>query len=108
MNSTHDPRVINVTPEYRARIADLIDRNRQRWWLRCGMKILVVADSFLNFNDEDFGLSYFIDSLRSRNRNSTPVTVDTAHRGNPGNARLNGATPNFTFDYDTLRQYHQV
>ncbi|MEL7374630.1 MAG: hypothetical protein AAGJ36_09240 [Pseudomonadota bacterium] len=75
MNITHDPRVINVTPEYRARIADLIDLNRQRWWLRCGMKILVVADSFLYFNDEDFGLSYFIDSLRSRDRNGSRVAV---------------------------------
>lgn len=108
MNITHNPRVIDVTPEYRARMEALIDLNRQRWWLRCGMKILVVADNFLYFDDDDFGLSYFVDSLRSRNRNSTPVTVDTAHRGNPGNARLNGATPNFTFDYDTLRQYHQV
>ncbi|MEO0574883.1 MAG: hypothetical protein AAF004_05420 [Pseudomonadota bacterium] len=108
MNITINPNVVGITPEYRQRLSDLYDVRQRLSWLRCGMRILVVADNFLSFDDRDFGLSRFIDGLKARSRNSAPVTVTTAHRGNPTASRLNGATPNFTFDYDTLKQYDQV
>ncbi|MBN1240345.1 MAG: hypothetical protein JXB36_17720, partial [Gammaproteobacteria bacterium] len=67
-----------------------------------------MADRFLYFNDENFGLSELVATLRGMSTSLYPVTVDLAHRGNPGSARLNGATPNFVFEYDELKKYHQI
>ena len=64
---------------------------------KCEVNVLVVADSFLYFNDEDFGLSDFVSILESITSPSATVKVRTAHRTNPGAARLNGADANFKF-----------
>lgn len=93
---------------YRQRLAELYNVEQLTWWYRCHLKILIVADNFLFFDDSDFGLSAFVQSLKDRSTSSHPMTVDLAHRGNPSASRLNGATPNFTFDYDDLKKYHQV
>lgn len=94
--------------DLRRRHLDLIGKIRLPYYFGCRLKILVVADSFLYFNDENFGLSELVATLRGMSTFMYPVTVDLAHRRNPGAARLAGATPNYTFTYDHLKKYHQV
>jgi hypothetical protein len=90
------------------RHAAIQDISRFRYYFGCRLKILVVADGFLYFNDENFGLSELVSTLRGASTWRYPVTVDLAHRGNPGTERLNGAAPNFVFEASVLRRYHQV
>lgn len=94
--------------DLRRRHLDMIGQVRLPYYFGCRLKVLVVADSFLFFNDENFGLSELVATLRGMSTFMYPVTVDLAHRRNPGAARLAGATPNYTFTYDHLKQYHQV
>jgi hypothetical protein len=94
--------------DLRRRHLDLIGKIRLPYYFGCRLKVLVVADNFLYFNDENFGLSELVATLRGMSTFMYPVTVDLAHRRNPGAARLAGATPNYTFSYDHLKQYHQV
>jgi hypothetical protein len=78
------------------------------YYFGCRLRILIVADNFIYFNDADFGLSEVVATLRGMSTFAYPVTVDLAHRHNPGAARLAGATPNFTFSDASLANYHQV
>ena len=94
--------------QLRERHDTIADVARLPYFFGCRLKILIVADRFLYFNNENFGLSELVSTLRALSTSSYPVTVDLAHRSNPGPARLNGARANFTFDYDELRKYHQV
>lgn len=75
---------------------------------KCDIRVLLVADSFLYFNDEDFGLSDLVSILESTNHPSAKVTVTRAHRGNPGSARLNGADRNFKFTSQALKNIDVV
>ena len=81
---------------------------RDRYFFGCKLRILVVADYFLYFNDEDFGLSELVSTLRDMSTSLYPVFVDLAHRDNPGASRLAGATPNFVFTEEALRNYDQI
>jgi hypothetical protein len=78
------------------------------YYFGCRLRILIVADSFIYFNDADFGLSEVVATLRGMSTFAYPVTVDLAHRGNPGAARLAGGTSGFTFSDASLANYHQV
>lgn len=78
------------------------------YYFGCRLKILFVADNFIYFNDADFGLSEVISTLRGMSTWAYPVTVDLAHRHNPGTTRLAGGTSNFTFTDGALSGYHQV
>jgi hypothetical protein len=78
------------------------------YYFGCRLRILIVADSFIYFNDDDFGLSEVVATLRGMSSFAYPVTVDLAHRSNPGVARLAGGTPNFTFSDASLANYHQI
>jgi len=69
---------------------------------KCSIRTLVVADGFLYFNDENFGLSDFVDIITTSHHPSANIIVTKAHRENPGSARLNGADPNFKFTTDAL------
>jgi hypothetical protein len=103
---------INIQPdvlgELQRRHLDIFEKVRLPYYLGCRLRILIVADNFLYFNDENFGLSELVRTLRGLSTWRYPVQVDLAHRANPGAARLNGATPNFSFTDDSLRPYHQV
>lgn len=94
--------------ELRLRQIELFDKIRRPYYLGCRLKILLVADRFLYFNDENFGLSEVVSTLRGMSTFLHPVTVDLAHRGSPGAARLAGGQAGFVFDYTRLKQYHQV
>jgi len=78
------------------------------YYFGCRLKILIVADNFIYFNDTDFGLSEVIDTLRGMATGAYPVTVDLAHRHNPSSARLAGGTAGFTFSDASLSGYDQV
>ncbi len=69
---------------------------------KCNIRVLVVTDSFLFFNDEDFGLSNFISILETTSHPSANLIVSKAHRGDPGTLRLNGADKDFTFTTNSL------
>lgn len=69
---------------------------------KCKIRALVVADGFLYFSDEDFGLSDFISILESTVHASARVEVSKAHRNDPGEVRLNGAEKNFRFSAASL------
>ncbi|MEL7357810.1 MAG: hypothetical protein AAFN40_14725 [Cyanobacteria bacterium J06560_6] len=86
----------------------VFEKSRLAYYAGCRLNILIVADSFLYFNDENFGFSELIETLKSIGTTKYPVTVNLAHRNNPGPDRLNGATPNYVFEYDQLKRYHQV
>jgi hypothetical protein len=78
-----------------------------RLYRRCSIDVLVVADGQLYFNDEDFGLSDFL-GIIGEDPVRASVRITTAHRGNPGAARLNGAKPNFVFSDASLAGFEQV
>lgn len=86
----------------------LFEQIQAPYYFGCRLRILVVADGFLYFNEEDFGFSELVNALRSMSTFRYPVTVNTAHRRDPGASRLNGAVANFRFSDDSLRGYHQV
>lgn len=69
---------------------------------KCEVRALVVADGFLYFSDEDFGLSDFVSILESTVHASARVEVSKAHRNDPGEARLNGAEKNYRFSAESL------
>jgi hypothetical protein len=94
--------------DLRLRHIELIEKVRLPYFIGCRLKILLVADSFIYFNDENFGLSELISTLRGMSTLLYPVSVDLAHRGDPGTARLAGGQPGFVFDYARLKQYHQL
>lgn len=90
----------------RARLEpSIIDRFLCR---KCEVRVLVVADSFLYFNDEDFGLSDFVSILETASHTSAKLSVDRAHRNDPGDVRLNGADKNFVFTKEALARYDVV
>ena len=94
--------------EFRRRLeADpsIVDLLRCR---KCTINVLVVADSFLFFNDENFGLSDFVDILTSTVHASATFSVSRAHRGDPGAARLNGADKDFVFTDAALAGFDVV
>ena len=75
------------------------------FWRPCTVRILMVADSFLYFSDEDFGLSDLIGILKNENLSYVRFNITVAHRGNPtdvrmgvGNADISGQIKNFKFD----------
>lgn len=69
---------------------------------KCKVRALVVTDSFLYFNGEDFGLSDFISILETTTHPSAKLIVSKAHRGDPGIERLNGADKDFKFTSNSL------
>lgn len=75
---------------------------------KCEIKVLVVADSFLYFSNENFGLSDFVSVLESTSHPSAKLVVDKAHRGDPGATRLAGADKDFTFTSASLSDYDVV
>ncbi len=97
-----------ILPELRARYQQYIDVSRLPYFSGCSRKVLIVADNFLYFDNGDFGLSELVSTLRAESTGTYPVEVKLAHRGNPSASQLNGGTPNFVFEYDELKKYHQV
>jgi hypothetical protein len=83
------------------------ERQLELFYHRCPIDVLVVADSFLYFNDEDFGLSDFLGILAAAPRR-VRFRITKAHRGNPGVTRLAGATPNYVFTDASLANFDQV
>ncbi len=79
----------------------------EKYFHRCTIEVLVVADSFLYFNDEDFGLSDFL-SIMQASPARVRFNITKAHRGNPSAERLAGATPNFKFTDEGLARFDQV
>jgi len=85
-------------------------------WRPCTVKILMVADSFLYFSDEDFGLSDLIGIVKNENLSYVRFDISVAHRGSPTDARMGVGNPNitnriknFTFDSSfTAAGYDQV
>lgn len=74
-------------------------------WRPCTVSILIVADSFLYFSDEDFGLSDLIGILKNETLSYVRFNITVAHRGNPtdirmgdGNPDISGRIKNFKFD----------
>ena len=63
---------------------------------RCRVNVLLVADAFLCFSDEEFGLSELV-SIMQASPLHVRFAITSAHRGDPGAMRLNGATANFVF-----------
>lgn len=61
------------------------------WRFPCPQKILMVTDSSLSFGDDGFGLSEFVDTIRSAGH-----TVSTAHRSSDPDATIAGS-----FNFDT-------
>lgn len=100
--------LMDALRELRVAQVNVFEKIRLPYFIGCRLKVLVVADGFLYFNDENFGLSQLVSTLRGLSTSRYPVTVDLAHRSNPGAARLNGATPNYVFQFDQLKKYHQV
>ncbi|HSJ79091.1 MAG TPA: hypothetical protein VK913_10205, partial [Erythrobacter sp.] len=90
---TINPELANLTKRHLEWVATEL----RPYYFGCRLRILIVADHFIYFNDDDFGLSEVVATLRGMSTFAYPVTVDLAHRGNPGAARLAGGTPNFTF-----------
>ena len=86
----------------------VLETSRLSYFAGCRLNILIVADAFLYFNDDNFGLSELVTTLRGLSTRRYPVTVDLAHRANPGADRLNGATPDFTFEYEKIKRYDQI
>ncbi len=75
------------------------------FWRPCTVRILMVADSFLYFSDEDFGLSDLIGILKNENLSYVRFDISVAHRDSPTDARMGIGNPhitnrikNFTFD----------
>lgn len=101
---TIHPELANLTKRHLEWVATEL----RPYYFGCRLRILIVADHFIYFNDDDFGLSEVVATLRGMSTFSYPVTVDLAHRGNPSVARLAGGTPNFTFSDASLANYHQV
>lgn len=52
------------------------------WWVRpCLVRILLVTDGGLDFGDGDFGMSAFVDILKSENRSYARFEISLAHMG---------------------------
>ncbi len=66
----------------------------------CTPKILVYCDGFLKFDDSDFGLSDFINTLKNTTIHGMPPIVKTAHRATNPMAGVD--LPNFEFQPGTL------
>ena len=81
---------------------------RVPFYFGCELKILIVADGFLYFDDEDFGLSDLVSTLRGMSSWRYPVRVDLAHRGSPFPFQLAGDRAGFVFSDASLAGYHQV
>lgn len=62
----------------------------------CLVQVLLVADGFLYFSDEDFGLSDFIETLATTAPPWVKFDITCAHRASPGNTRLGVGNPNVT------------
>ena len=57
-------------------------------WEPCIVRILLVADDFLYFSDEDFGLSDLIDNLNDEQLSYVRFRITVAHRGSPSDSRM--------------------
>ena len=58
------------------------------FWRPCTVRILMVADGFLYFSDENFGLSDLIGILKNENLSYVRFDITVAHRGSPGAIRM--------------------
>jgi hypothetical protein len=74
-------------------------------WRPCTVNILMVADSFLFFSDENFGLSDLIGILKNENLGYVRFNITVAHRDDvtdiqigEGNADISGRIKSFKFD----------
>ena len=87
-------------------------------WRACTVNILIVADNFIYFSEEDFGLSDLINILKNETLSYVRFNITVAHRDNPsdvrigtGNANIQDGIKNFKFDepshFDPAK-YHQV
>lgn len=79
-------------------------------WRPCTVRILMVADSFLYFSDEDFGLSDLIDILKNETLSYVRFTLTVAHRDNPTNIRMGDGNPNISgritnFKFDNANDF---
>src|SRR5215210_2881975 len=65
-------------------------------WRPCTIRLLLVADSFLYFSDEDFGLSDLIGVLRNEPFPFARFEITTGHRDNVSDAQAGIGNPNVT------------
>ncbi len=63
------------------------------FWRPCTVRILMVADSFLYFSDENFGLSDLISVLKNETHGYVQFEITVAHRGSPSNIRMGIGNP---------------
>ena len=76
------PDPIPIPPIWRPIIIDL----------NCRSKILIVADSFLNFDsNDDFGLTEAVEIIRNASTTNHPIEVTTAHWDSDSNADVSGS-----------------
>lgn len=97
---------------------DLINKDPRLvypWWRSpCIVRVLLVANEFLDFGTSDFGLSTFVGVLKNDGRSYVQFAITLAHRGgfvgNPG-VSVERSIPNFRFDnadHFTADMYDQV
>lgn len=79
----------------------------ERHFQRSEIHILVVADGFLAFNDDDTGLADLL-AIMARAPARVQFRITTAHRGAPPSDQLAGATPGFRFTDAALAGFDQV
>ncbi len=90
--------VQNIAAEVlNARLHPVIDPTIISLFKECTPKILVVTDSFLDFSVNDFGLSDFINTLKTSTIHGMTPIVKTAHRGGAA-----ADYPGFVFTSTTL------
>lgn len=125
MTSEKIPEVFEVSNQQR--LEQIIKRNQLfkihpdrfvPFWRPCRVRILLVADSFLYFSDEDFGLSDLIDILSVPPGPYVRFEITVAHRADVsdaqagiGNPKVKRSIENFSFEnpsHFTLDMYDEV
>lgn len=80
------------------------------FWRPCTVRILMVADDFIYFSDENFGLSDLISILHDEMLSYVRFEITVAHRDNPSDARVAIGNPKVkssikTFKFDDPNEF---
>ena len=79
-------------------------------WRPCTVNILMVADDFLYFSDENFGLSDLISILKGEMLPYVRFDITVAHRASPSDLRMGIGNPNIkasirNFSFDDANEF---
>lgn len=72
-------------------------------WTPCTVSILIVADGFLYFSDEDFGLSDLVSILKNETHSYVRFNITAAHRSSPTNERMGIGNPSISASIKSFR-----